>query len=120
MSDIRDMINFDIPETDIKNNEVKLFMGEEFGDSIQYCKSERKNMSTFIFSSSVSVSDVTNVLRSIDNVQNAALDLRKALLAVDFGLDDKFGDEHELKDSWKNTHVPDIVLSFFFSFVQQE
>ena len=57
------------------------------------------NMSTFIFSSSVSVSDVTNVLWSIDNVQNAALDLRKALLAVDFGLDDKFGDEHELKDS---------------------
>ena len=113
MSDIRDMINTEMPNVDFHNNEIKCFIEAEFGDSVQFCKSSSKNMSTFIFSSSVSVSDITNVLRSTDCVQNAARDIRKALLTVDFGLEGKFGDEHELKDAWKNTDIPDIVLSFF-------
>ena len=64
ISDIRDMINVDFCETDFKNNEIKTFLSEEFGDSIQFSKSEQKNMSTFVFSSSVSISDINNILRS--------------------------------------------------------
>ena len=101
ISDIRDMINVDFCETDFKNNEIKPFLSEEFGDSIQFSKSEQKNMSTFVFSSSVSISDINNILRSTDNVKTAASEIRKALLEVDFGSDDKFCDDQELRDSWK-------------------
>ena len=67
-------------------------------------------MSTFVFSSSASISDITNILRSTDNVKTAASEIRKALLDVDFGLDDKFCDDQE---TLGKQHVPDTLLSFF-------
>ena len=45
ISDIRDMINDDNPEIDMKNNDLKAFMEEEFGNNIQFCLSECKNKS---------------------------------------------------------------------------
>ena len=35
-SGIRDMINDDNPEIDMKNNEVKVFLEEEFDNDIQF------------------------------------------------------------------------------------
>ena len=64
MSDIRDMIKSEIPDVDFHYSEIKCFIEEEFGEAVQFCKSPIKNMSTFIFSSSVSVSDITNVVQS--------------------------------------------------------
>ena len=70
--DIRDMINSDNPEIDKKNNELKAFLEEEFQTNIQFCLSDSKNKSQFVYSSSVSV-------------KNAAEHIRKVLLNVDFG-----------------------------------
>ena len=54
-----------------------------------------------------------NSLRSLDHVKTAASDIRKALLNVDFGLDNKFCDSNELRSAWNNTTIPDALLSFF-------
>ena len=42
--------------------------------------------------------------------ENAAEHIRKL---YEFGLEDKFCDAQELKDSYSNTHIPDVLLSFF-------
>ena len=99
ISDIRDMINDDNPEIDMKNNELKAFMEEELGNNIQFCLSESKNKSHFVYSSSASVNDTINKLRSLDFVKVAGGHIRKALLNVDFGLEDRFCDAHELRES---------------------
>ena len=95
------------------NHEVKRFLVEEFGDEIKICEPEQKNQSQFVFSSSVSVEDVVKSPRSLNAVKTAALEIRNALLKVDFGLDDRFCNAQELKDSLQNTKVPDVLLSFF-------
>ena len=109
------MINDDNPEIDMKKNDLKAFMEEEFGNNIQFCLSECKNKSQFVCSSSVSVNDSINKLRSLDCVKVAKEHIRKALLNVDFGLEDKFCDAQELRGSWSNTQIPDALLTFFAS-----
>ena len=37
ISDVRDMINDDNPEINIKNSKLKAFLEEEFGNNIQFC-----------------------------------------------------------------------------------
>ena len=69
ISNIRDMINNENPETDIKSNELKAFLEEEFQTNIEFCLSESKNKSQFVYSSSISVKDAINKLRSIDCVK---------------------------------------------------
>ena len=115
ISDIRDMINNDNPEIDMKNNELKAFLEEEFQTNIQFCLSDSKNKSQFVYSSSVSVNDAINKLRSLDCVKNAAEHIRKVLLNVDFGLEDGFCDAQELKNSYSNTQLPGVLLTFFAS-----
>ena len=44
LSETRDVINTN-EDIDIKNNEVKIFLEEFFGNSIQFCESGRKNQS---------------------------------------------------------------------------
>ena len=113
LSEIRDMINSDIVDANLSNKEIKMFISEHFSDSITFCKSERENKSLFVFSSNVGIEDILNSLRSLDSIKSAALDIRRALLDVDFGLNDKFCDADELKDSWKNPQVLEVLLSFF-------
>ena len=63
LSEIRDMINTN-EEIDIKNNEIKIFLEEFFGNSSQFCESDKQNQSSMIFSSSMDITDVINTLRS--------------------------------------------------------
>ena len=107
------MINNENPETEMKNNELKAFLEEELQTNIQFCLPESKNKSQFVYSSSISVKHAINKLYSIDCVKNAAEHVRKVLLNVDFGLEDKFCDAQELKDSHSNTQIQDVLLSFF-------
>ena len=60
-------------DTDLKNNEIKGFLIEEFGHSISFCDPERKNQWLFVFSSSVEVQDVID----IDAVKAVAIEVRK-------------------------------------------
>ena len=115
ISDVRDMINNDNPETDMKKNELKAFLEEEFQTNIQFCLSDSKNKSQFVYSSSVSVNDAINKVRSLDCVKNAAEHIRKVLLNVEFRLEDRFCDAQELKNSYSNTQIPDLLLTFFTS-----
>ena len=84
------MINYDNLEIDIKKIKLKAFIVEEFGNNIQFCLSESTNKSQFVYSSSVSVNDAINKLRSLNCIKGAAEHIRKDLLHVDFGLEDRF------------------------------
>ena len=112
LSEIRDLITSE-EEIDLQNNEAKMFLEESFGNQIQFCDSDKKNQSSFVFSSSVDIKDVINVLRSIDTIKWAANILQQSLFSVDFGLKDKFCDAEELKYGWRNTKVTDEFLTFF-------
>ena len=98
---------------DLKNNEIKGFLIKEFGDSISFCDPERKNQSLFAFSSSIEVQDVINSLQNIDVAKTAAIEITKSLLDVNFGLENSFCDAHQLKQSWKETKILQVFLSFF-------
>ena len=115
LSDIMEMINQE-DDADLKNNEIRGFLIEEFADSISFCDPERKNQSLFAFSSLIEVQDVINSLRNIDVVKSAAIEIRKSLLDVNFGLENCFCDANQLKQSWNETKIPDVLLSFFATF----
>ena len=77
-----------------------------------FCKSELKNESLFAFSSSISIADVINTIRVTDVIKAPVVEMGKALLNMDFNLDNKFCDAHELHDSWGNTVFPDTLMTF--------
>ena len=110
LSDIRDAINDKYDEDFISNKEVKLYLTEHFQDDVQFCPSERRNESMFVFSSALSVEDVVKKLRSVNVIKEGAVTIREALGNVDFNLNDKFGDAHELKSSWERTAIPDCLV----------
>ena len=56
---------------------------------------------------------VINTLCSINKIKSAAKIIRQSLLQIDFGLQDKFCHAEELKFAWKNTKIPDELLTFF-------
>ena len=76
-------------DIDIKNNEVKIFLEEFFGNSIQFCKSDKQNLSSMVFFSSMDITDVINTLCSLNGVKSASRTIRDKLLNFDFGLQDK-------------------------------
>ena len=76
----------------LKNLQIKRYLEELMGDSIQFCKSDIKNQSTMVCSSSLSVVDVMNTLRSLNSIKTAVQVIRRKLLDIDFGLQDKFCD----------------------------
>ena len=52
-------------------------------------------------------------LKNRDKIKAAALQLRKLLIDVDFGLQDSFCDSADLKASWENTLMPAHLLTSF-------
>ena len=61
LTDIREHIN-SIENIDLKNNELKTFLLESFGDEIQFCNPVKQNESLIVYSSSVDIQDVINTL----------------------------------------------------------
>jgi hypothetical protein len=112
LSEIRDMVN-DKDGINITNSEVKTFLISLMNNHIQFCPSTRLNESLYVFSSDVSIEDVVKILRSLDATKEVASKIRKCLLKMDFGLNDSFCDAEELKHSWKNTVMPDQLVTFF-------
>ena len=88
LAEILNMINTN-EDIDIKNNEVKIFLEEFFGNSIQFCKSDRQNQSSMVFFSSMNITDVINTLWSLNGVKSASRTIRDKLLNFAFGLQDK-------------------------------
>ena len=52
-------------------------------------------------------------LKNLDQIGEAAGQLRQVMLDVDFGLDDRFCDAADLKRSWEETSMPDDWMYFF-------
>ena len=111
LTDIRDIIKEECM-IEIKTCELKNFRSEAFGESIQFCKPESKNESMLVFSLKISVSDVVNTIRSTDISRTDGLEIRKALMTLEFGLENKFCDAQELENAWENTSIPDTVITF--------
>ena len=100
LSDIRDMIN-DLEDININNSEVNNFLIESMGEEIQFCPSTCSNESLFVISSEINIQDVVKILRSIDATKLVAKKIRKCLLAIDLGLNERFCDAEDLKESWE-------------------
>ena len=80
MSEIRGLINDKNGENFLSKKEMKLFLVELFGSSIQFCPSERKNESLMVFSSEIELQDIVKKMRSLDNIKTAAATIRQSLL----------------------------------------
>ena len=61
--------------------------------------------------------DLASKIKNLDILRESGTLLRELLQDVDFGLDDKFCDDEEIKNSWENTHMPEGLLTFFSSLV---
>jgi hypothetical protein len=99
--------------TELYNRDVKKFLLDHYGEKIRFCPSHRANESEFCFSSEISVDDVAKKLRDMNVIKSCGETIRDALKKVDFKLNDKFCDGYELKKSWEQTQIPDVLLTFF-------
>ena len=111
LSDIRDMIN-DLEDININNSEVKNFLIESMVEEIQFCPCTCSNESLFVISSEINIQDVVKILRSIDATKLVAKKIRKCLVDIDFGLNERFCDAEDLKESWEKTLMPDELITF--------
>ena len=46
-------------------------------------------------------------------IKTPAIEIRKSLLHVNFGLENSFCDAHQLKQSWKETKISDFLVLCF-------
>lgn len=114
LSKLRDSIIAIIgPEGTITNKEVKLLLISTFGENISFSYPSLKNRSLMCFSKSCTSEDMAETIRSIDPIKVCADRIRKALLEIDFDLEDRFCDSKDLEMAWKNVSIPDPLLSFF-------
>ena len=107
VTEIKDLM-MTIDDTDnihIYNNEVKIFLYEQYGDKIKFSKSNRVNQSELVYSSDIDADTLATKLRSLDVVRSSGEIMWQALRNVDFKLQDKFCDGTELKDSWEKTRI---------------
>ena len=58
LSEILELINDKNGENFLSNKEIKLFLVESFGSSIQFCLPERQNESLMVFSSEIELQDI--------------------------------------------------------------
>ena len=59
LSEISDMIQND-SNIKISNKEVKQFLNEIFGDSIQFCDPDKTNKSILVYSSEINIEGIMN------------------------------------------------------------
>lgn len=118
LTDIKElMISFD-DEVNLYNNEIKGFLVRAYQETITFCESKRKNEPMLVFSSKLSTDQLAAKIRSHDAVKEAGDIIRNAMQSIDFNLQDKFCDATELRRSWENTKMPDILLTFFSSLLK--
>ena len=116
LSDLREQINSNI-NGDIKpfsNRELKLLFYEHYGSNVCFADSRgNPNKSAMVFLKVVSTEEIVDSLRSTDIVEKCALLIRESLLETNFDLGDKFCDANDLRQSWTNTPLPEVLLRFF-------
>ena len=116
LTEIREHLNKHDEGVSFNNKQTRRLLKEHFGDRIQFCPSHRANESDLCFSSTITVEQIAQCLRIRNVAHMFGVELREAFKLVDFGLGNKFCDAHEIKHSWENTPMPDILLTFFAAF----
>ena len=96
---------------------MKVFLEEELGNNTRFCLSESKNKSQFVYSSSVDAMMLSINFAHEICIKAAEEQIRKVLFSVDLGLEDKFCNAQKLRDSWSNTQLPDVLLTYLSSLV---
>ena len=115
LSEIQIMVNGE-EESNLLKKDVKCFLIKEHGDNIKFNESVRKNASPFVFPAEAKVEHVINSLLNINTAKSAAEVIKESLLGVHCNLDDSFCGTQDLKQSWRQTKVPDALMIFFLCF----
>ena len=118
---MRDIVDFALTQLEqnevlsgpLYNRDLKHLMVAHYGDSIKFSTNIRVNESEMFFSSEISASELAIKLKNQNILREAGIQLREALLNVDFGLQDSFCDSTDLKESWENSKMPSPLLTFF-------
>lgn len=99
----------------LRTRDVRNFLENHYGSKIKLLPNERVNESYFVYSSSISSEALAQKIKNQNIMVEARKKIREELKSIDFGLQDSFCDETNLKSSWENVSMPDCLLSFFAS-----
>ena len=78
-----------------------------------YSFPQEANKSAMVFLKTSTAEMMADRIRSNDPLVQSAKILRDSIMEIDFGLQDKFCDKHDLEKSWENIVIPPPVLTFF-------
>lgn len=112
LTDIRNNIKL-IHKIDVSNRYIKKCMSDKFGNELLFSSSRSANKSDIVYHSSIKLGDVTDFLRSKDDMKDCGRTLRELCKVFDFGLSDEFSDATNLETAWNNIRIPLPALSFF-------
>lgn len=80
----------------------------------QFFKTKRGQQTPYVFfSANLHKEEVADIIRSCNPVAECTTLLREALQKVDFGLNDKFCDAQDLRNSWMESKVSEVSVIFF-------
>ena len=113
LSFVRDAMNKHLEVNDYVNNrEVKVLLTNHFSDQICFSQPKQLNKSQQFFSKEVRVENMAEQIRASDPIKECASIIRQSLLDINFDLQDRFCDAHDLKTSWNAVPIPDPLLKF--------
>ena len=112
MSDIRDMLN-EKEEFVFNNSQIKTFLISAFTDEIQFSSYDKVNESQIVFSSKIDIQDIVQILRKINIIKEAKVQVRQGFSLMNFNINIKFCDAEELAETWDNFNIPDEIIAVF-------
>ena len=115
MSEMRDLVLEKVSGFPIRNDKLKRFVKESFGQHVGFCKPFRKNDSEVVYPTSISKENMIARFQVLDEVADTGKLLRERLKEVSFNLDDGFCDVEDLSKSLFSTRIPETVLTFLCS-----
>ena len=113
LSDIRDHVKEHFPQTVIHNYQIRSYLSAEFKDDLKFAQPHQMNKATIVYPSDISSEQLVARIQHFNRAKETGELIRRKLLEVDFGLEDKFLDSENLKDSWENTRMPETLIEFF-------
>lgn len=114
LTQIRTLVNESF-NLSIRNDEVKSKLIDYFGPDVCFSYPREANKSTLAFYSKINTANMADKIRSYDPVTECSELLKKSLEDCHFNLEDKFCDEHDLNDSWKNFTLPPVFQKLFMN-----
>ncbi|KAJ8679187.1 hypothetical protein QAD02_014974 [Eretmocerus hayati] len=114
LSGIRDQVNQLLSSGKVvRNRDIKQYLINTFGESIEYSTPSNKNKSALFYSSEVSLDKVVERLHPKNILKESGILVRELMREVDFGLEDRFNDVADLQHSYENTSIPDGMVALF-------